>query len=130
MNRKFIIGLAAGATIGAAAATALNAANEPVPKGYMVAQIDVRDTEAYQRDYATKLGPILAESGGHYLARGGRIIPLEGAVPRSRVAVIEFPSAAAAEQFYRSPAYSALAKVRQQYSTADSLIVEGVAPTP
>ncbi len=44
----------------------------------MVAQIDVRDTEAYQRDYATKLGPILAESGGHYLARGGSDHPAGG----------------------------------------------------
>lgn len=127
-NRKLVIGLAAGAAMGAVAATGLHAAAEPTAKAYVVAQIDVANAEAYARDYAVKVPPVLASLHGQYLARGGKVVPLEGEAPRSRIAIIEFPSLAAAESYWKSPQYQALAAIRHQHSKADAFIVEGLAP--
>ena len=41
-----------------------------MPAGYVIAQIDVTDAEAY-RDYVAAVTPIVAEFGGEYLVRGG-----------------------------------------------------------
>lgn len=127
-NRKLVIGLTLGAAIGGGAATGLHAAAEPVAKAYVVAQIDVTNPEAYTRDYASKVPPVLAALHGQYLARGGKVVPLEGKAPRSRIAIIEFPSLAAAERYWNSLEYKALAAIRHQHSTADAFIVEGLAP--
>jgi uncharacterized protein (DUF1330 family) len=130
MSRKFMIGLAAGAAIGAAATTALYAANAPTPKAYMIAELEVSDAAAFARDYAPNVQSSLDPFGGRYLARGGKTIALEGRTPPTRMVLVEFPSLAAAQGFYASPKYQALAAVRHRIAKTDAFIVEGVAPAP
>ena len=93
-------------------------------KGYMVAQVDVHDTEAYQ-EYGAKVPATLVEFEGRFLVRGGRIEPLEGDAPPQRTVVIEFPSLAHARNWYHSDAYQALIPLRHAAAETRSFLVEG-----
>ena len=96
------------------------------PRGYIVVQADVTDSSA-TRSTRSLTPDIVAKYGGRFLARAGRTVTLEGPPARSRVVVIEFPSFEAAEQFYRSPEYTAARKLRDGGGLAPSSIaVEGL----
>jgi uncharacterized protein (DUF1330 family) len=45
-------------------------------------------------------------SGGQFIVRGANMTVLEGEWPQPRLAMIEFPSRAAAEDWYKSPTSS------------------------
>jgi uncharacterized protein (DUF1330 family) len=95
------------------------------PRAYVIAQIDV--TNATQYGEYTKLTPdIIAKYGGRFVARGGRTATLEGPPAKARVAVIEFPSFDAAQQFYASAEYTAARKVRDGAASAQFVLVEGL----
>ena len=95
----------------------------------MLAEINVTDPKAYAA-YAEQTPAIIARYGGRYLVRGGRTESLEGAAPAPRVAVLEFPSLAAAQSYYRSAEYQKIVPIRQSGSTGRSFLVEGVPPAP
>ncbi|KQT43069.1 hypothetical protein ASG43_16230 [Aureimonas sp. Leaf454] len=95
-----------------------------MPKAYWIAHVDVRDPERYQ-DYVTTAAPAFAQYGAKFLARGGPMIGLEG-IARRRNVVIEFPSLAAAQDCYESPAYAEARAIRAEVAEADIVIVEGV----
>lgn len=117
----------AGAAAVVGGAVALHAANAPTPKGYIIGEMQITDAALYQT-YAAQTTPILQRFGGHYLARAGKTISLEGAPPSGRVVVIEFPSLAAAQAFQESAEYKAIADIRHKSSTGRAFIVEGFAP--
>jgi uncharacterized protein (DUF1330 family) len=86
-------------------------------KGYLVAEIEVTDPDAY-KGYAAKAGPIITACGGKYLVRGGMVESLEGEAPRPRFVIVEFNSMEAARACYYSPAYQAVAPIRQNASNS------------
>jgi len=94
-----------------------------MPKGYWIGRVDVRDDEGY-KPYAAANSAIFKKFGGRYVVRGGKFECPEGSA-RTRNVVIEFPDLASALACYRSPEYQANIKVRQPYSTADIVIIEG-----
>lgn len=91
---------------------------------YLIAQIDVRDADAY-RAYAEKAGPVVGQYGGRFLAKAGPTVPLEGAPPRERIVVIEFDSVDAARTYYDSPEYQAAKSLRHGAAAAQFFIVAG-----
>lgn len=93
-------------------------------KGYLIAQVDVLDTEAY-REYAAKVPGTLVGFEGRFLVRGGRIEPLEGDAPPPRTVVLEFPSLAHARNWYHSEAYQELIPLRHAAGVTRSFLVEG-----
>lgn len=113
--------------LAAAALMLTGASTQTVPKAYMVAELTVTDADAFKQ-YAPQVPAALAPFGGHYIARGGKVVPLEGSPPGDRIVVIEFPSLAAAQGFYNSPAYQAIAPLRHAAAHGPAYIVEGVAP--
>ncbi|MEP6495671.1 MAG: DUF1330 domain-containing protein [bacterium] len=117
------VGLA-GAIVGAAGDVARTQGTAPA---YLVAEVQVRDSAAY-RPYIQRTGPIVAQYGGHYLARGGKTDSIEGARPAGRIAIIEFPSLAALRRFESSPEYEAVKPIRHKNATSRVFAVEGVAP--
>lgn len=129
IDGKNILFAALGAAAAGLALTALHAADAPAPKAYVIAEISVTNADGYA-PYAAATTPIIAKFGGHYIARGGKTVPLEGAPPAGRIALIEFPSLAAAEAFEHSPDYLAIKPIRQRNSTGRVFLAEGVAPTP
>lgn len=96
-----------------------------VPKGYLVAEIEVTDADAY-KGYAAKAGPIITACGGKYLARGGKVAGLEGAAPAPRFVIVEFKSFDAAQACYWSKAYQAVAPIRQKASKSRLWLSEGL----
>jgi uncharacterized protein (DUF1330 family) len=91
---------------------------------YLIAQVEVTDPATYER-YRPLAAASIAKHGGKYVVRGGKTEQLEGPEP-SRVVVLEFPSMAAAREFYFSPDYTEARKLREASSNSKLFIVEGV----
>ncbi|TCS61094.1 uncharacterized protein (DUF1330 family) [Primorskyibacter sedentarius] len=87
-----------------------------------IAHVTVSDAEAYGR-YAELAGPAIAKHGGHFIARGGRFVQLEGK-ERPRNVVAKFPSVEAAEECYHSPEYQEALSHARDASERELLIVE------
>lgn len=98
-----------------------------VAKGYVIAEIEVTNPEAYE-GYKAQVAPMVAAFGGTYLVRGGETEVREGAPPKGRIVVIEFASFAAAQAFNDSPEYAEIVRLRTDNAVSRVLIVEGTAP--
>ena len=94
-------------------------------KGYIVANVDVTDADAYE-PYKAQVHAIIARYGGRYLVRGGAIEVREGEPGLSRLVILEFPSVEAARTFYDSPDYQAIVPIRQAHARSTLVIAEGV----
>lgn len=91
---------------------------------FVIAEIDISDPGAYE-EYRQNVPATIARYGGRYVARGGRIEPLEGGWSPKRIALLEFPSVEQALEWYRSPEYAPLIKLRQKASRGRLVLVEG-----
>jgi uncharacterized protein (DUF1330 family) len=122
--------IAAGAAIFGAAVGAAAAAGRltpATPKAYIVTEVEVTgDQEVFQRDYAAHAAATTVPFGGHYLARGGRTVSLEGDPPKGRVVISVFDSVEQARAWRNSPEYVKIAAVRLRETTSRQYIVEGV----
>lgn len=127
-NLKFLLAMLASAALAASAAVSLHAEKRvpkhPAPKAYAIAEIAVTNPAIYKK-YLAAVSPIVAEFGGKYLVRAGKIVPLEGQAPTGRFIVIEFPSLAIARKFESSPQYRAIAPLRQKASRSRLFLAEG-----
>jgi len=92
---------------------------------YVIADIDITDPAAYE-EYRKQVPAVIARYGGKYIARGGKVEPLEGGWTPRRIALLEFPSMEQALKFYRSPEYAPLLAIRQKASRGKLVIVEGI----
>jgi uncharacterized protein (DUF1330 family) len=95
-----------------------------MPKGYIIARVDITDPEAYAR-YAAAAGKAIAEHGAKPLARGGRSEALEGKA-RARNVVLEFDSYDAARRYYHSEQYQGAKAMRAGAAEMEMVLVEGV----
>src|SRR6476469_1869555 len=100
---------------------------QATPRAYIVAEVQVSDSAAY-RPYVQRTGPIVAQYGGRYLARGGATQSFEGTAPAGRIALIEFPNLAALQRFESSPEYREVVPIRHRAATSRVYAVEGVMP--
>ena len=87
-----------------------------------IGHIIVTDAESYGK-YAELAGPAIAKHGGHFIARAGRYVQLEGK-DRPRNVVAKFPSLEAAESCYHSPEYQAALDHARGAAERDLVIVE------
>ncbi len=94
-----------------------------MPKGYVIARVDILDPEAYAR-YAAAATKAIAAHGGRALARGGRHEALEGKA-RARNVVLEFDSYDAARAYYVSDEYQAARALREGAAEIEMVLVEG-----
>ena len=92
-------------------------------KGYWIAHVDVSDPENYKQ-YQALNAKAFSKYGARFLVRGGKFTAKAG-TPRTRHVVIEFDSYEQALACYDSPEYKAAEEVRNKYSTADVIVIEG-----
>ena len=95
-------------------------------KAYLIAAETVNDQamfDVYRKEVPATLVPF----GGSFIARGGHLTTLEGEWPHPRLVIIEFPTFAAAKDFYHSEEYQRAKAIREGAATAQFTIVEGVA---
>lgn len=95
---------------------------------YWIATMTVTNPEAFAKEFMPVVTKVFAGHGGKYLARGGRVMSLEG-TPARRVVILEFPSVEAAQAAYASPVYKDARKIGDRYATFESIVVvEALAP--
>ena len=125
-NYKIAIALVAGTALGAAAVQGLHA--QAKPPAFVVGEIDVSNQEAFTKEYVPLAVKALAASGNKALARGGKVVAIEGTPPKSRIVINSFPSLDAAVAAYNSPAYKEARTVGNKYGKFRLYAVEGLAP--
>ena len=84
---------------------------------------DYHDEEEFAR-YRQAVMPTLEPFGARFLVRGGAFTVLEGDMPFSRIAIMEFPSREAAEEWYDSDAYQAVLPIRLGAADCQFVIVD------
>ena len=87
-----------------------------------IAHVTVHDAEAYAR-YAAIASEVIPEHGGTFIARGGRVVHLEG-TERPRNVVARFPTVEAAVAAYNDPRYQEAVKIAQSASERELMVVE------
>lgn len=92
---------------------------------YLIADVEVLDAAGYE-EYRQKVQATIAAFGGRYLVRGRTLTVLEGGWSPKRCVVLEFPSAARLQAWYRSPEYAPLIAIRQRTTKSNLVMVEGV----
>jgi uncharacterized protein (DUF1330 family) len=95
---------------------------------YIIANVSIRDQDRYD-EYRRQVPAVIEKYGGRYLVRGGACWVLEGEHQPHRLVIIEFESQAAARQFYESPEYQPLKRLRQDVADSSIVLVEGVQDT-
>ena len=93
-------------------------------KGYIIADIHVRDKEGFEKFREMAL-PVVKEYVAQILVRASNVEAREGKKP-GVVVVFEFESMDQARKFYESEGYQAAKAVREKACDTDLLIAEGV----
>jgi uncharacterized protein (DUF1330 family) len=128
---KHLMVMLAGAALGGLAVEGLNAQTKaPV---YYVSEIDVRDTDAYAKDYAPKAQTLIKAAGGRIVAVGGvggnlarTVTAFEGEAPK-RVTIQIWDSVEKIKAWRASPEFAEARKIGEKYATFKrSFAVEGV----
>jgi uncharacterized protein (DUF1330 family) len=85
---------------------------------YLIAEHKITDVDKF-KEYATKVGPMIAKHGGRYLTKpGSHRLPEGGHWNPERVVIIEFPNMDSLNAWYKSAEYQPLIALRKQ-STSD-----------
>ena len=80
--RYTVLAALAGFGIGAVTIDQLHA--QAKPPVFYVAEIDMKNADAYQKEYAPKAQALIKKHGGKVLAAGQNITVIEGAPPKAR----------------------------------------------
>ena len=88
-------------------------------KAYCIVYERLHDLKMFD-EYRKQVMPTIEAYGGKFLVRGGKFTALEGEMPFERIAMLEFPSRKAAEDWYHSPAYQKILPLRLTPPNASS----------
>ena len=113
----------AGAALGAAAIQGLHA--QAKPPVYTVTEIDVKNVDAYMKEYVPVVQPIIKKAGGTLLAASLKVTALAGTPPK-RVAINRWDSLEAAQALYNSAEYKTAQQIGDKYATFRRYAVEGL----
>ncbi|MBO6720056.1 MAG: DUF1330 domain-containing protein [Rhizobiaceae bacterium] len=91
---------------------------------YLIADIKVTD-DRWVPEYAANVHQLVEKHGGRYLSRSGNIESFEGPQSDSTlIAILEFPSRKALQQFAEDPEYAPYGKARQAGSVSKFTVVD------
>jgi len=93
---------------------------------YLIVDTLLDDPEVYEK-YKIQAKPIVEQFGGEYLARGGNLTLRETDLwSPTRMVLIRFPDAAAANSFYDSEQYQAILPISRQSARRTMIMLEGL----
>jgi uncharacterized protein (DUF1330 family) len=113
-----------GIAIGAAAVQAIHA--EAKLPAYAIAEVDVTDLDAYQKEYVPVVQASIKAAGGRLLAAGQNVIVFEGAPPARRVTINQFDSLQAVQDWRNSARYKEARVIGDKYAKFRAFAVEGL----
>ena len=93
-------------------------------KGYWIARVNVRDSEAFKK-YASRAKLAIEKHGGKYVARGGKFSVLEGKHDFERNVVVEFNSVEKAQECFNSKEYQEAKSYRDGKADFNAIVIEG-----
>jgi uncharacterized protein (DUF1330 family) len=93
-------------------------------KGYWIAHVNITNPERY-KDYLAANAVAFKKYNARFLVRAGESVVPKGRLSGRRHVVLEFDSFANAKACYDSPEYQAAAKIRDEASEAEMIIIEG-----
>jgi uncharacterized protein (DUF1330 family) len=127
MKTKYVVALsaAAGIAIGAAAVQTLHA--QAKAPGYIIAEIDATNPEAYTKEFLPLANKALSAGGVKFLVRGGKTMTIDATPPPPRVIIGQYESLEKAYATYTSPEYKEARKTGDKYAKFRIFAVEGVA---
>jgi uncharacterized protein (DUF1330 family) len=91
---------------------------------YVIVEMEVTDPVAIE-EYRRLAGASVAQHGGRFIVRGGKLDYLEGGWHPERIVVLEFPDSATARTWWSSPDYAAARTVRDRAAHTRMVLVEG-----
>jgi uncharacterized protein (DUF1330 family) len=91
---------------------------------YLIADIKVTE-DGWVAEYAGNVHRLVEKHGGRYLSRSGNIETLEGSEKDSTlIAILEFPSRAALDEFVADPEYTPYGQARQAGSVSNFHVID------
>jgi uncharacterized protein (DUF1330 family) len=124
-DRTATLALIVGIFVGGAAIQGIHA--QVSPPVYVIQEIDVSDQDAFLREYAVKSRSLGRTFGGHILVAGsGKITPIEGNLPKSRVVILQWENLEKVQAWANSPEYKELRKIGDKYAKFRIFAVEGL----
>jgi uncharacterized protein (DUF1330 family) len=93
-------------------------------KGYWIAHVNITNPERY-KDYVAANAVAFKKYNARFVVRAGDSEVRKGHLQGRRHVVLEFESYAVAKACYDSPEYQAAAKIRDEASEAELVIIEG-----
>ena len=113
----------------AAAAPAAPAAPAAMPpdgarKGYILFR-SVFPDPTLLRPYGRAVLSLVAQFDGRFIVTADRPVAVEGVPETRRIVIIEFPSLARAEEFYRSAEYAEVRELREGIGQVEAILFEG-----
>ncbi len=93
---------------------------------FSLVRVDIRDGKAFG-EYVAGHTPTIAAVGGRFVVAGAMPQTIEGQWPARRMVVHQWPSAQVFLDWYDSPAYAPWKRLRHSASSADVVLVQGVA---
>lgn len=102
---------------------------EDAMPAYLIVQIDAPSDRAALASYRDAVGPCAAAFGGQYIVAGGvKVDVLEGMRDNRSLVIFEFPSMDAIQEFWRSPRYAQVKKLREGIGRFEVWAVPGYVP--
>ena len=89
---------------------------------FVVSRLTIKDP-ARMREYSTRSGPMAQAYGGTYLVRSQEVEALDGEYSGDRLVIMYFPDLNQLREFWNSPEYQELRKIRLEASTGDVWLV-------
>jgi uncharacterized protein (DUF1330 family) len=127
MKTRFMVTLAVITGFGLGAVTVQGLHAQAKPPVYYIAEVDVKDVDAYTKEYAPKAQALIKASGGRILAAGQNVTAIEGDPPKPRVAVQVWESMEKIKAWRNSAEYKEVRKIGDKYAKFRAFTVEGVA---
>ena len=129
MKARYTVIAAAIAGFGLGAVTIDQLHAQAKPPVFYIGEIDVKNAEAYSKEYAPKAQATIRKNGGKILAAGSNITVIEGAPPKGRIAVIQWDSIEKIKAWRNTAEYKEARKTGNKYATFRAFVVQGV-PQP
>lgn len=91
---------------------------------YLIADVKVTD-DSWVPEYAANVHKLVEKHGGRYLSRSGNIETLEGdAKDSTLIAIVEFQTRAALDDFVADPEYAPYGRARQSGSVSNFHVID------